>query len=457
MDFGNKLQNLRKNKNMSQEQLADKLGVSRQAVSKWESNASYPEMDKIISICKLFDCSIDELLNTKSKSNEISNKAIHTLNLVLNFISKSINMFLAMTFKQKIKCIFEMLIIVVMLLCIFSLFRFTLYQLFRNVSNILPREIYIAILSLGKLIYNLFAIILSIIIFIHLFKTRYLNYYTIIDKNEENSELINSCVNNIKNEEKIIIRDPKDSSISIIKFIKKCFNIMLKFISIILIFFGSMSFVFIFGMLTIIAWYIASGPIFIGGFILALGMLLLNYIILNVLYKFIVNKKQSIKTIFIICIISLSFVGIGIGISWYSYSKFETKTIEYNYIIKSKMIDFNNNLSIEPNTNYVVDNTLEDKIKIEIRYIDRFNVNLSAEHNYTNIDNSDHYYDYYFAYVKNNDFMSEFNYFIEILKNKQIPNFEDSTIKIYYLTLYSSEENINTIKENNLSRLNISK
>ena len=49
MDFGMKLQSLRKEKGLSQEALAEKLHVSRQAVSKWESGAGYPEMDKLIN------------------------------------------------------------------------------------------------------------------------------------------------------------------------------------------------------------------------------------------------------------------------------------------------------------------------------------------------------------------------------------------------------------------------
>ena len=48
MKFCDKLSKLRKNNNMSQEQLADKLGVSRQAVSKWESGSSLPDMAKIL-------------------------------------------------------------------------------------------------------------------------------------------------------------------------------------------------------------------------------------------------------------------------------------------------------------------------------------------------------------------------------------------------------------------------
>ena len=57
------LKKIRKDNNLSQEQLADKLQVSRQAISKWESGSAYPEMEKILQICKEFDVNIDDLLN----------------------------------------------------------------------------------------------------------------------------------------------------------------------------------------------------------------------------------------------------------------------------------------------------------------------------------------------------------------------------------------------------------
>ena len=53
MKFSEKLQKLRNDKKISQEQLADMLSVSRQAVSKWESGQTYPEMDKLIMISKI--------------------------------------------------------------------------------------------------------------------------------------------------------------------------------------------------------------------------------------------------------------------------------------------------------------------------------------------------------------------------------------------------------------------
>lgn len=65
MSLSENLQNLRKIKNMSQEELAERLNVSRQAVSKWESGNGYPETEKIIAICEIFDCSMDELVKGK--------------------------------------------------------------------------------------------------------------------------------------------------------------------------------------------------------------------------------------------------------------------------------------------------------------------------------------------------------------------------------------------------------
>ena len=60
--FSQNLQKIRSKKNLSQEQLADKIGVSRQTISAWESGKASPELDKITAISKLFSVSIDELV-----------------------------------------------------------------------------------------------------------------------------------------------------------------------------------------------------------------------------------------------------------------------------------------------------------------------------------------------------------------------------------------------------------
>lgn len=63
MEFGEKLQELRKKKGLTQEELAEALYVSRTAVSKWESGRGYPNIDSLKEISKFFSVSIDELLS----------------------------------------------------------------------------------------------------------------------------------------------------------------------------------------------------------------------------------------------------------------------------------------------------------------------------------------------------------------------------------------------------------
>lgn len=62
MTLGEKLSRLRKENNYTQEELAELLGVSRQSISKWESDIAYPETDKLRKMGSLFDCSMDYLL-----------------------------------------------------------------------------------------------------------------------------------------------------------------------------------------------------------------------------------------------------------------------------------------------------------------------------------------------------------------------------------------------------------
>jgi len=69
MKFKDKLQALRKQKGMSQEKLAEQIGISRQAVAKWELGQSYPDMDKLIILSDLFRISIDKLLKDYDDEN----------------------------------------------------------------------------------------------------------------------------------------------------------------------------------------------------------------------------------------------------------------------------------------------------------------------------------------------------------------------------------------------------
>ncbi|OPZ86663.1 MAG: HTH-type transcriptional regulator ImmR [Firmicutes bacterium ADurb.Bin419] len=71
MSFGNNLKLLRKEKGLTQEQLADMLDVSRQAVSKWESDNGYPETDKLLIIAKELGVSLDYLMDNAPKEVDV--------------------------------------------------------------------------------------------------------------------------------------------------------------------------------------------------------------------------------------------------------------------------------------------------------------------------------------------------------------------------------------------------
>lgn len=72
MNFGKNLQILRKMANMTQEELAEKMNVSRQTISKWELGSILPEVEKLVDLCEMFNCSVDQLLkDNMDYSNEV--------------------------------------------------------------------------------------------------------------------------------------------------------------------------------------------------------------------------------------------------------------------------------------------------------------------------------------------------------------------------------------------------
>jgi len=79
MNFGKNLQILRKMKNMTQEELAEKMNVSRQTISKWEIGTVLPEVEKLVELCEMFNCSIDQLLKGNM---DFSNEAYSDIRIV---------------------------------------------------------------------------------------------------------------------------------------------------------------------------------------------------------------------------------------------------------------------------------------------------------------------------------------------------------------------------------------
>lgn len=94
MDFGKQIKQMRLERKLTQEQLANHLGVSRQAVSNWENNKNLPDLELIIAISKLFSVSLDDLILGGNTMNNLTEKLIkdgsETRRAKMNLISIAI-------------------------------------------------------------------------------------------------------------------------------------------------------------------------------------------------------------------------------------------------------------------------------------------------------------------------------------------------------------------------------
>ena len=102
MEFNEKLQELRKQKGLTQEELAELLFVSRTAISKWESGRGYPNIDSLKAISKFFGVTIDELLSGDElltvAEEDTKQKEKHFFDLVFGLLDCSISMFFFLPF-----------------------------------------------------------------------------------------------------------------------------------------------------------------------------------------------------------------------------------------------------------------------------------------------------------------------------------------------------------------------
>jgi len=454
--FSENLKKIRKDNNLSQEQLADELGVSRQAISKWESAVAYPEMDKILTLCEKFDLNIDDLLHKdirEIKGEEESKKKLNKyVDDFLNFITNTINMFANMSFKSKIKCLFEQAIIIFILFIIFLIIGVVAGDLLFSIFGFWTDRVYFVLRAIFNLIYIIFGTGVSLIIIIHIFKTRYLNYYEKIksDVSEDNlkdkklTEEINTKnkidkKNEIyfkKNENKIIIRDPKHSEyrfinvlfkgiIGIIKFFALCFSVIF-FITLISLFTA-----FVISFLVY-----KSGTLFIGLLLAILSASIIDIIIILILLNFVFNRKNDKKKMIWSFIISLIAFGIGTGLIIIGTLNFEY--IENNTeLLKTEFIEIEMKDDLifgyhYPQVKYIESNN--DNIKIEYtlnKYCEINHSDLSDKviHMWGSCDNP-------IKLVK--EVINNFN-------NKKIISINN---ELQDVKIYTSKENIELLKKN---------
>ena len=96
-DIGENIVNLRKQSNMSQEELANELNVSRQAVSNWERNKSQPDLPTVLKICGLFGVGADEFIRGDKKMTKNTDKSVNKYDMAIGLFY-AVGMFLGLGF-----------------------------------------------------------------------------------------------------------------------------------------------------------------------------------------------------------------------------------------------------------------------------------------------------------------------------------------------------------------------
>ena len=449
MKFCDKLVKLRRKCNITQESLADKLDVSRQAVSKWESGLSYPDMSKMLQICKVLNCTLEDLMDDgaikENGSSSNKNNFYNYIQDLLKFVTKTYNMICAMKFKEKIKCILEMCFIAFILFIVGCLIFVIMNTITNNLFSLIPYVIGSYLTNLFDSIYIIVLIILGVIIFIHLFKIRYLDYFITVEDDNVTEKTIEQPVESEKkyvekDKERIIIRDPKHSTLSFFSGLAKLILVLIKVfllvcaVPIVICFVGIVIFI------VISLCHIPYSSLFIYISLILLGLGLINYAIIEIIYKFLVNRKQQLKKIFIIIIVGLIVFASGCGLSFVRFMKFENISNEdLKYKTETKFIDINDNTSIHGylnyhNVDYEINNEIE-QAKLEISYVDGFNYHLYY----------DEYYDSYYVEI-DSDVWDVYEIVLEDIKDNKIRNYDISDL--IKIKVYLNQNDYDIIKDN---------
>ncbi|APR07960.1 HTH-type transcriptional regulator ImmR [Lentilactobacillus parabuchneri] len=145
MDIGNKIKTYRKIQNLSQEELARKVYVSRQTVSNWETNKRYPDIQNILLLSVLFDVSVDELIrgDLEAMKDKLSNKqvnramSVYTLIMLIAAMIGAISIGPVFYFEESTTVVFLPIIcFAIMLLSSFKLERLKNRQDLKTFSEI---------------------------------------------------------------------------------------------------------------------------------------------------------------------------------------------------------------------------------------------------------------------------------------------------------------------------------
>lgn len=447
MKFCENLQNLRKKKNISQEQLAEMLGVTRQSVSKWESGASYPEMEKLTEMCKIFHCSLDTLVNgdaleeTEKKNNNIFYSMMSSLELS---VKKTIAMLETMTASEVIKFLFTLLIIVIVILICkipFVILEDSMNYVFHTsnmITNILG--------SLWSFLLNLAYGILAIFSFLYIYKIKYLDRIELTEDDEQNIKIEKENItvhkqNSTIKEKKYIYQENS----GIFDFLTTLLMAFVKFICAIILIWDLCALVtslilFVLVIILAIKGLLLIGPIFIG-----IGVILFTIMIATLLFNFIANRQSNHIIVLSSLFTSIILGSIGVALSlWYFANltyidglpeKYQEKLVTATYDMKDDLI-----IGHHYNIEYVEDATLQNQVRVDLKYYyQEYNPKITLTNN--------KYISYQLEEKKTTIYPKEFvDDIIDNLKEKRIYTYEDCFEAKMVIT--SSKENIQKLKTN---------
>ena len=455
MNFASNLQKLRKEKNMSQEALAEKLDVTRQSVSKWESGVTYPEMDKLISICKIFNVDMDTLVNgdvsLKDEKHE-KDVTINTKDMLGKFnmlMKKIVCLFESMSFKEIIGFLVTIFILILIIL-VGTIPKELIESLIGNgflydIGYIGP-----TLNNIFRLIVDILYSIFSIVIFIYVIKIKYLDRIKI--KEESDKEIVEKVKEKrVEEVEKVIIKDSNNNHFT--SFLAKIIIYIIKFFVVCFLVAPLICIVIFAVMLGFLVLFVFKGLPLVGVLLWTIAGLIITSLCFEVPLNFVINHKNNYKRVMISLLISLIIIIIGSIIFAYEFFSItyvdslpkDVKTKEITEVIPMTS-DFKTIGYYYNDIEYVRDDSLTDKVEVDVTYYDYLienNIKIEVHNNNLLV---------YEDSPKELSFNKVLDRISDDIKNGKVYNYEKLTE--YKVTVKTSSDNIEMIKSNNEKYLN---
>ena len=388
MKFGENLQKLRKEQGISQEQLAEKLGVTRQSVSKWESGSSYPEMDKIVALCNLFHCDLDVLINkdvTEERQRKDASSVIKSaFQSICDYVKKTIFVFEHKTMKELIKMLAQIFIIICVILCFaipFVILKEIVISLFYTGDNVFS----LFFSKFFEFIFNAGYAILAIAAFLYIFKIKFLDseeIVEVVEESDESKEVENSDDKEVAENKpkKVKVIKNNSSGFSLLDLFTKAITICIKCILFFLLIPVVIGTIFGIVALVVLLAVMFQGVFLFGPILLLIGIIVFAIVLIEVILDFIFNLKFSKRRIIITILSSIVVSSIGIGLSiWYFLNLTVVDDVPKGFkpTTEEKVYPMSDDFSIHYydyyNTEFIEDESLQDQVRVQIEYYPSIN------------------------------------------------------------------------------------